>query len=614
MSEAESIPPTAEEGNTDEGDEYPSPRILDSRRLTGANWYSRVPGAILEVAVVDDGARRAVDHWPYEARTLAEALGWPAGEYVARHGQGNACCFLSAPLDALMTATLVAEQAWVRAEAYVAELPPPSLEAQLALLRTHATEEAHRLAPVRQLVDEAKAHRVAWQWDDEQLTIGAGHGSQTWPFTALPDPHALDWRRLRNIPTALITGSNGKTTTTRLVAAMFRAAGFVTGWSSSDGVLVGSPTPNGQIETRDTGDFTGPAGARHVLQDPAVEAAVLETARGGILRRGLGTSRADVACITNISLDHLGEYGVYSLGDLAEVKAVVAAALDSRGRLVLNADDPTLLALAPSIRGDVPAVWFSTDPSNAIMSAGVAHWGDGATIHHGHLLIACDGIWHDVGPLTTMPLTVGGAARHNVQNAMTAALVAMCAGVPLGAVHSVLQRFGLDVHDNAGRLRRWSLGGITALVDYAHNPDGMRALIETAVAIPATRRLLIIGQAGNRDDAQLEALARSSWEAAPLDRVIIKEMPTDLRGRALGSVPMVLRQALRAAGAPESVLQDAPTELAAVHDALTWAREGDVLVLPIHVSKQAVEALFTVLTDNGWQAGNPLPPVADHSA
>lgn len=586
--------------------EFPSPRILDSRRLTGANWYSRRPGAVIDVRVEDELARRIADHWPYEARALAESLGWTGQEFVARHGRGDAACFLSAPLDGLMTATAVAEQGWLRAEAYIAAQDghPLAIDDALPALLVMREEEQARLAPARRMIEAAVRHGLSWHWDDEQLTIGSGRGSESWPLASVPNEEQVSWARRYDVPTVLITGSNGKTTTTRLVAAMFRASGRETGWSCSDGVFVSDAAGTRVLAD---GDYTGPGGARLVLADHAVAGAVLETARGGILRRGLATTRANVACITNISLDHLGTYGVTSLQDLAEVKSVVATTLDLQGRLVLNADDASLVAQAKTLSPSIPVVWFSMDASNALVMEGVAAWGDGAVVCEGHLMIACDGVWNDAGPVHAMPLTLEGAAAHNVMNALAASLSAMCAGVALDDVHAVLRRFGTDAADNAGRLQRWAIGGVTAIVDYAHNPGGLRALLETARALDASRRLLVLGQAGDRDDAQLEALATSAWETVHLDRIILKEMDGMRRGRAPGEVPAVFAAAFASLGVPAHVVHMAPSELAAVRDALAWARAGDLLVLPTHVSKREVAALLSQLVESGWHAGEAVP-------
>lgn len=586
---------------------YPSPTIVDSRRLMGANWYSAQPGAVLEVRMDDEAARRAVDQWPYEARTLATALGWTDAQFVSRHGTREATCFLTAPLDGLMTATAVAERAWVRAEAYIAAQDDAArtvadLAHDLPPLRAALAEERARLQSVVALAREAAARHLAFQLDDEACSAGSGAGGVTWPLDALPGSTAVPWDTLHEVPTVLVTGSNGKTTTTRLVAAMFRAAGRTTGWSCSDGVWVARDDERREVGT---GDYTGPAGARLVLRDRTVEAAVLETARGGMLRRGLATTRATAAVITNISMDHFGEYGVHSLRDLAEVKGVVTRVVGEDGFVVLNADDPELVALTPSIGARI--VWFSTNAGHPLVLRGVDAHGYGAELHEERARIAVHGGWTDLGSVEEMPITMHGAARYNVANVLAAALAAACADVRPEVLQATLASFGASAADNAGRLHRHTLGGVTVLTDYAHNPEGIRALAELAASLPAQRRLLVLGQAGNRDDEQLRALAVAAWAALPADRVIIKEMPTMLRGRAPGEIPAVLRRALEGAGAPPAHISVASTEFDAVREALTWARLGDLLVLPTHTERTRVGDLLARLEASGWQPGDPLP-------
>ncbi len=598
-------------------DEYPSSSILDSRRQTGANWFSDAPGAVLEVRNSTNDDRRALERWPREVRRLCEVLGWPSGAPLAQPHGALGVCFFSAPLDGLLTATTVAEQAWVRAEQWVRAQDGSELAASWlvssesdvhAALRVRYDEERAPLAAACVMVEAAVSHACSWQLDEELVSVGSGVHGSAWPLEAVPSPEQIAWDTVRDVPVTLVTGSNGKTTTTRLVAAMWRTAGRHVGWSCSDGVFVHDA--DGTRELAD-GDYTGPGGARLVLRDRSVQAAVLETARGGMLRRGLATSRAHAAVITNISADHFGEYGVESLGDLARVKATVARILVPHALLVLNADDEHLRALGAALEREhsTTVAWFSRSAENALVLRGVQQHGYGAVLHDGHLLLCDDGVWSDVGALHDMPLTLEGAATHNVENALAASLTASVAGVPFAAIHGALRQFGGAVDDNAGRMQRRVLGDVTVLVDYAHNPEGMRVLGATAMGIPAARRLLLLGQAGNRDDAQLVALAHAAWNGAQYDRVVLKEMEGMLRGREPGEVTRVLREALLDAGAPFAVLDVCPSELDAVRAALLWAQPGDLLVLPTHVQKDEVEALLDALSGGGWQAGSPLPAV-----
>jgi cyanophycin synthetase len=428
---------------------------------------------------------------------------------------------------------------------------------------------------------------------------------------------------LHDVPTLLVTGSNGKTTVTRLLAAMAAAAGRVAGCCSTEGVLVAGHTVL-------AGDYAGPAGARAVLRHPAVQFAVLETARGGILRRGLAVRRADAAVVTNVSADHLGEYGVHAVEDIAHAKLVVARALGasraagtanapgapnaaSAGTLVLNGGDALLMDVAArtphvhALRDAGRLALFAHDHDHPALQALRAAGGSTCGAHEGRLRWTHGGVPHDLGPIAHMPLTLGGAAGYNTLNIAAAVLAAAAAGLPPDAVRHTLMNFGAHPQDNPGRLERWAHRGATVLVDYAHNPDGLAQLLGVArtlqalpLATPGTagppgrrgatgeagppRRLgLLLGQAGNRDDDAIAELARTAAAAAP-DRVVLKELPAMLRGRAPGAVPALLDAGLRAAGlAPERIVREDDEE-AAAQSLLAWARPGDVVVLPVHTA------------------------------
>ncbi|MEP6730211.1 MAG: Mur ligase family protein [bacterium] len=556
-------------------------------------------GVVLEVAFDDANAESLLASWKEYATLLVgrheRSEGPDRSELVVRRHPGGASLFLSAPVDALMSSTDVNEHAWALAESGSRAQPAPTLVAELRAKMSSERASRPNLADVYR---EALQRELNVTFDDELLTLGSGSGSSSWPLADIPHVAQIDWSALHDVPIALVTGSNGKTTTTRLVAAMCRGAGKTTGWSCSDGVWI----DDDQLEH---GDYSGPGGARVVLRDARVDAAVLETARGGILRRGLAVSRARAAIITNIAADHFGEYGVSSLHDLAEAKAVVARALGDSGCLVLNADDPMLVELAEKLESR--RAWFSVAPDHPALDTHVTNGGDAATVHDGRVMLHVDDAWHDLGAVDAMPLTFGGAAPHNIQNILGAALLASVLHVPTQTIRATLGRFGASPADNPGRLQIYRFGALTVLVDYAHNPDGLEALCETAKKIPAKRRLLLLGQAGNRDDDQLRALARVACNVIAFDRVIIKEMPSMLRGRSEGEISRVLAEELTMHDVPMERIDIAPNELDAIRRAFTWARESDLLVCPVHVEKEAMLSMLARMTERGWTAGATLP-------
>jgi UDP-N-acetylmuramyl tripeptide synthase len=566
-------------------------QILESRRLTGRGLILDRAGAVLDVALGEEEAGRAIGLWRENARRLLDALGWSGEELAVRRFPGGASLAFSAPLDALYAATEVNETAWARTVVQVVDLAsagaPPSTpssldgEADVARLGERIRAEANpRLLALRAA---AVAHGVAFLWDDEEATVGLGSGSRTFPVSALPGPEAVDWDAVHDVPVALVTGTNGKTTTVRLVAAMAARAGRTAGSTSTDRVQVGD-------EVLDQGDFSGPGGARTLLRDRRVDLAILETARGGLLRRGLAVERASAALVTNIAADHLGEYGVYDLPSLAEAKLVVAHAVPPGGRVVLNADDPELVRTPRTWPARI--TWFSLEPDRPEVLAHLAAGGEAALLVGDSLVLARGGERQEVARLAEVPIARGGAARHNVANALAAIGLAAALGLPPVAMAAGLAHFGTAPEDNPGRASLFEIGGVHVLLDYAHNPHGLRALLELARTLPANRRLLLLGQAGDRDDEAIRELARTAWSFRP-DRILLKELPAMLRGRTPGEVPALLEAELLRLGAPAESLERAGPEIEAVESALAWARPGDLLVLLVHTDRDAVLARLT---------------------
>jgi UDP-N-acetylmuramyl tripeptide synthase len=307
---------------------------------------------------------------------------------------------------------------------------------------------------------------------------------------------------------------------------------------------------------------------------------------------------ADVAVVTNISADHFGEYGIHDLDGLADVKLAVAQLLGGTsgrdGLLVLNADDERLVARAP--RGAPYRLgWFALDADHPRLVAHRAAGGATAGVRAGTLLLAWDGREIPLGAIDSMPLTVGGSARYNVANLAAAALAAAALGIEAPTIARVCARFGSAPAANPGRLMRYEVGGIQVLVDYAHNPEGLRGLLAVAEHLRGGRGRLatMVGHAGNRLDDDLRALAAAAAAFHPA-LVVVKENEGHLRGREPGEIPRLLRAELLRLGLPDAALPMCTTELDAARCALGWARPGDVLALPVH-SAQAREAVIAML-------------------
>ncbi len=576
-------------------DRVSAPALVDSRRLTGPNLISDSPGAVIDVTLAGVPAGRVIDAWREKARLVLGAVGWPDASTSAREFPGGASLVIDAPIDALYAATEVNEWAWAAAEADLAGTPAPDLDIEAERLRgVIAAERDPRLIALR---DAALERGVCFLSDDELASVGMGCGSLTWPVESLPDPSQVPWDEVRDVPAALVTGSNGKTTTVRLLAAVASAAGLTAGYSSTDGIYIGS-------ELIDADDWSGPGGGRRVLRDRRVEIAILETARGGILRRGLPVPRTAAAIVTNVAADHLGEFGVHDVEAIADAKLVVAKAAGKSDRLVLNADDPVLAGRAREL-GLAPT-WFAIERGDPAVEAHIEAGGSACMVEDDSFVLILAGRGEQVAAVAEVPIAFGGRARYNVHNALGAAAVAHALGLGTDAIRSGLRDFAGSPDQNPGRGNVFDLSGVKVLVDFAHNPHGLQALGEMAAALPAKRRLLILGQAGDRDDESIRELARVAARL-PFDRIIIKEVQKYLRGRSEGEVPTIIAEALRAEGVAAANISRAASELEAVREGLEWASTGDLLILPIHSHREEVLSLLSRLLEEGWVPGRPLP-------
>jgi UDP-N-acetylmuramyl tripeptide synthase len=545
--------------------------------------------------------------WRARVQRAAAQLAWHDSILVVRHHQGGVQLAISAPVDQLFLATEVNEWAVCATlaqsdpareelleqalrQAAPDAVPPPVIAEAAALARFSELQTAQRNPALGALLEAADAKSLPHTLDETELTLGSGSGARSFPLAALPAKESVPWHELSSIRTALVTGSNGKTTTVRLLAACTRAHGWHTGYNCTDGVYIDD-------EVLTSGDYSGPAGARLVMRANRIQAAILETARGGILRRGLAVSHADSAVVTNISSDHFGEYGIDDLDGLADVKLSVAGVLDTSGLLVLNAEDEVLRRRTQTLAqrfGCMPRLgWFALDDGQSLLRAHRSGGGWTCGVQAGRLLLSCGTQTQDLGSISAMPLSVGGLAQYNVANLAAAALAASALGIPAPTIAAVFARFGSKAQDNAGRMMRFDAGGVRVLIDYAHNPDGLRGFLSVAQGLRAGhgRLGLLLGHAGNRQDADIEALARVAAQFHP-DLIVVKENETQLRGRAPGEVPAILRRELLRLGFPDSASPVSGSEYEAARSALAWARAGDVLALPLHgtAARQAIVA------------------------
>jgi cyanophycin synthetase len=370
---------------------------------------------------------------------------------------------------------------------------------------------------------------------------------------------------------AAITGTNGKTTTTRMVGHILKLSGATVGMATSDGVYI-----DGVLTV--AGDMTGPWASHLVLRDPTVDAAVLETARGGIVRSGLGWRKCNVGAVLNVASDHLGMGGIDDLDDLAEVKQVIAEV--AQDYCVLNADDPRVARMAEE--SSAKPFYVTLDRANQRVREHIRARGRAMVLEetlNGPQLVLYEG--EDPIPLLLarqIPATVEGHAVHNVQNSMFAAAIAYGLGVSLENIRQGLRTFTTDFFQTPGRMNFYNEHPFRVLLDYAHNAHGMEAMAQTIRGLNVTgRRIGIVSAPGDRRDDDIRALGRAS--APAFDLVLLRE-DDNLRGRKAGVVGELLREGLVAAGFPaERIAPGVLEEEPAVRHGLETARPGDLLVI-----------------------------------
>lgn len=394
------------------------------------------------------------------------------------------------------------------------------------------------------------------------------------------------------IPVIAVTGTNGKTTTVRLIAHLAEMAGRHVAYTTTDGVY----RDGVMVEP---GDYSGFSGAATALAQPDIDFAVLETARGGILLRGIGTDHNDVAVVTNVTADHLDQHGIRTLDQLAEVKATITRITRREGWAVLNADDPRVLGMRRHASGQP---WlFSLDPDHPAIRTTLAEHGRAMSILDGAFTIMSSRRQvHRLVLAEDVPITLAGISSHNLSNALAAAAAALGGGIPEEAVVEGLRSFVLDPERNPGRANVFEIDGRIVVVDYAHNEDGMRGLVEICHGLRArgAKVFLTFASAGDRTNTIMHRLAYTAARGA--DRVGIAELHRYLRGRDPKEVVARLQAGVVDGGKPEAPVF--PDELEALDWMLAEAQRDDVVAITGLAQRPEI---FAYLREHGGAPATP---------
>jgi len=536
------------------------------RRLTGASLVWSETGAILDVLIEDMDQDAVLDSWYRQVNGLLTEVNWNHPELTHRRFENGFNLLLAAPIDQLYSAVMVLETAWYFC---ACELLGIEVEAQQVLLDDIREQiQIEKNNALTGLEAAAMDHGVDLLFDDDIVSVGHGVGSASFTADQIPAPGQINWAPIHDVPVALITGTNGKSTSVRLLDGIAHSAGQQSGVTSTDFVRIGD-------DILDRGDYSGPGGARLLLRDPRLEVAFLEIARGGILRRGLALRHARVALVTNVASDHLGQYGVNTLAALTETKFAVSKALAENGVLVVNADDAQIVDyLAQNPQQNL--CWFSLDKSNPWIQRQIDNRGRCCFVDDGSIVNFDGDSLEQICNINDIPMTLNGVALHNVRNALGATGVASAMDYTAEQIGAGLCRFNSDERDNPGRLNHFQLvNGSRVIVDFAHNAHSVEAVTSTVGRMPARQKWALFGSAGDRSNEEIAAIARGVCAIEP-DQVVIVEVEDYLRGRAPGEVSAIMKQACLQSGMTEKQIHFAESPLTGVKLAIERMQADDL--------------------------------------
>lgn len=563
--------------------------LLDSRRLTGPNLVWSEPGALLEVRFSDEN-EPVVAAWKNHIRLLRNKLGLPDLGLKVKRTHIGAWLVVGGPIDQLYGLIDLSELAWNRAVEDCGGWKPEKLsveneevdfmstvDSESSVLTEESIAESLKTESNPALIalqSEAAARQVPFLWDDDFVSLGMGIHSQTWPVQEIPLLESIPWARFSSIPIAVVTGTNGKSTNVRLLSFMASLEDLCIGSTSTDWIRVAD-------EVIDTGDYSGPGGARMVLRHPKVEMAVLETARGGLLRRGVGITKAAVALITNVAEDHMGQYGIDSVEQLAEAKMIVSQVVRHDGILILNADDPVLAKIGSQLDGQRLG-WFSTEPHNLLVNNHLLLGGSACFLESG-MLVYQEGTHRVLEiPVADVPLTLGGKAVYNVANCLSAMAVGFALKLSKTSIQNGLLQFQSTPETNPGRSNYFQAGSQTILLDYAHNVHGLKAILDTTAKLSSGRRIITLSTAGDRTEREIRQLAFEAVQAG-VEVILLADCVGYERELGKGGVPRIMADEIGRLGRTAEVFE---SELEAAAAALKLAESGDMVILLVKSQRQ----------------------------
>ena len=544
-----------------------------SSRLLGQSRFFDVAGAVIDISLVTTDNFKTAELFATELDKILRKL--PIKDYEVKilvfdNGINIA---LRYPYDLLMVACDLLDWVWLEIVDFIEQDLP--IRTKECIRDFTSMIEDNQQIILRKIYDKAHQHQVNFFINKDIIVLGSGIGQFRTKVNKITKLKDIPWKKIHNIPTALITGTNGKTTTTRLTEFICRKAKLKSAYCSTDWVMV-----NGRKVVE--GDLSGPTGHQYAMMNQKVEVAILEAARGGIVKRGLMPNYVDVATVTNIAYDHIGQNGINSLVDLANAKGVVYNALKQDGIAIINLDDEHIKQLVVKHK----KAYISTKLSEQEISKYLTDDNYVVFIRDNVIILKTNSVEYPLNKINEIPITVYGLATYNFENVLHA--VALCFALKITPEQIIfgLKKFGADDKSNFGRWNYYkSINHGHLVVDIAHNPAGLDNILNLATGFKQLHKVngllrLMYGNTADRRDTIPEIVALIN--KYHVDEVIIKEFQTSLRGSQLGEMPQVFYAELIKQGYPSEKIKIMPNEFEATQFILTQAKPDDFTLLCSH--------------------------------
>lgn len=541
---------------------------LAIRSLTGTNVFFTGVGSIAEYVTRDQRLSEFVISYETMLKKTLDSLGWKDTPIYKKIYSRGVIFAIPTEFDLTYAGCKILSIVFDLTSSKFNEEAELDFEEEIDYLQHVISKECY--ITLREIYNEAKSRGLNFYLKNNVISIGSGRGTYT---ANIDDISFADvpWSRIYEIPSVLVTGTNGKTTTVRLTSFISSHAGKVVGYCSTEGVTVAGETVQG-------GDMAGPEGNRLVMTNPLVDVAVLEVARGGIVKRGLATSHVDAAVVINVSEDHLGLNGVDNIEDLASAKFTIHDAIRSTGHNIVNLDDPSSSKFIRNL-SRARAFFSQTMPEQEIITYCTLPGDYACMIIEGEFVVYRDGIKHKIAKVNEVDLTYNGLARHNVENVLASIALSLELGRTYEEIRGGLLAF-VNSENNLGRFNLFEIKGTKFLIDYGHNLASIDNMLKFARSIckPDGKITTLLGFSGDRKFL-IDSIAKSVVRYN-IDYVILKMFTNYLRGAEVGEVASMLHNSLLKNGYPEkNIIATVEQEIDALEIALAKLYPNDIYVL-----------------------------------